>query len=111
MDTSDFVIHEKGFCGSIATKEGLRDCFYRYSLWREDLGEFLFDGSAGDLPKALETILACIQFLSIEETKFAGRTRQASIVQTPHLFASGHNQPLVSAVFLQGEASAGRTAS
>jgi hypothetical protein len=62
-----YEIQENGFRGNIKPTVRHRCAFYNYSLWRTGSGEHLFDGSAGDLSEAVETVRACIRFLSAQE--------------------------------------------
>jgi hypothetical protein len=59
-----WVLQEGGFQGKVKLGTRLRRRFYRYSLWRARTGEHLFDGAAGDLAEALETMHAHIRYLS-----------------------------------------------
>jgi hypothetical protein len=43
---------------------GSQRSFYSYSLWRTRSGEHLFDGAAGDLSEAMDTMRAHIRYLS-----------------------------------------------
>jgi hypothetical protein len=61
-----WVIEENDFGGKVKLSSHLRHSFYRYSLWRAQSGEHLFDGAAGDLAEALDTMRAHIQYLSAE---------------------------------------------
>jgi hypothetical protein len=59
-----WVLQEDGFQGKVKLSTRLRRRFYRYSLWRARTGEHLFDGAAGDLAEALDTMHAHIRYLS-----------------------------------------------
>jgi hypothetical protein len=58
------VIQENDFRGNIELNSQRRHSFYSYSLWRARSGEHLFDGAAGDLTEAMETMRAHIRYLS-----------------------------------------------
>jgi hypothetical protein len=57
------VIQDSNFRGSIELSSHSRYRFYRYSLWRVQTGEHLFDGAAGDRVEALDTMRAHIRYL------------------------------------------------
>ncbi len=59
-----WVLQENGFGGNVKLSSQPRHSFYRYSLWRAATGEHLFDGAAGDLSEALETMHAHVRYLS-----------------------------------------------
>jgi len=59
-----WVLQEDGFRGNVKLSSQPRRSFYRYSLWRARTGEHLFDGAAGDLGEALDTMHAHIRYLS-----------------------------------------------
>jgi len=59
-----WVLQEDGFQGNVKLSSQPRHSFYRYSLWRARTGEHLFDGAAGDLGEALDTMQAHIRYLS-----------------------------------------------
>jgi hypothetical protein len=59
-----WAIQENDFGGMVKLSSQSRYSFYRYSLWREQTGEHLFDGAAGDLTEALDTMRAHIRYLS-----------------------------------------------
>ena len=62
-----WVLQENGFQGNVKQfSSQLRHSFYRYSLWRAGTGEHLFDGAAGDLAEALDTMHAHVRYLSAE---------------------------------------------
>ncbi|MGA2388621.1 MAG: hypothetical protein ABSF97_06650 [Candidatus Sulfotelmatobacter sp.] len=62
------VIHDNDFRGNIEFSLHTRPSFYRYSLWRTQTGEHLFDGAAGDLAEAMDTMRAHIDYLSGESS-------------------------------------------
>ena len=59
-----WVIREHGFNGNIMLNSQPDHNYYSYSLWRARTGEHLFDGAAGDLAEAMESLHAHISFLS-----------------------------------------------
>jgi hypothetical protein len=59
-----WVVQQDGFRGNVKLGSQPRHCFYRYSLWRAATGEHLFDGAAGDLAEALDTMHAHVRYLS-----------------------------------------------
>jgi hypothetical protein len=59
-----YALQENDFCGNVSLSSLRRHSFYRYSLWRANRGEHLFDGVAGDLSEALDTLRAHIRYLS-----------------------------------------------
>ena len=59
-----WVIEKHDFNGNIKLNSQPPRSFYQYSLWRARTGEHLFDGAAGDLAEALESLNAHISFLS-----------------------------------------------
>jgi hypothetical protein len=59
-----WVIQENDFNGNVQLSSQPRHSFYSYSLWRANTGEHLFDGAAGDLAEAMDTMRAHIQYLS-----------------------------------------------
>jgi len=61
---SAWVLQENDFWGKVKLTSQRRYSFYRYSLWRTRTGEHLFDGVAGDLAEALDTMRAHIRHLS-----------------------------------------------
>jgi hypothetical protein len=61
------VIQDSNFRGNIELSSHSRYSFYRYSLWRANSGEHLFDGAAGDRTEALDTMRAHIRYLSAGE--------------------------------------------
>jgi hypothetical protein len=65
-----WVIQENNFNGNVEWSSQPRS-FYSYSLWQANTGEHLFDGAAGDLAEALDTLHAHIRFLSVEKEGLA----------------------------------------
>ena len=59
-----WVVQENDFNGNVKLRSQTRHRFYSYSLWRTRTGEHLFDGAAGDLTEALDTMHAHIRYLS-----------------------------------------------
>jgi len=59
-----WVLQENDFLGNVRMASRSRYNFYLYSLWRSRSGEHLFDGVAGDLAEALDTMRAHIRHLS-----------------------------------------------
>jgi hypothetical protein len=60
-----YLLQENDFLGNIKQSSQCdHSSFYRYSLWRTRSGEHLFDGVAGDLGEALDTVRAHFLFLS-----------------------------------------------
>jgi len=59
-----WVLQENDFGGDVKLSSQSRRSFYRYSLWRACTGEHLFDGAAGDLAEALDTMRAHIRYMS-----------------------------------------------
>jgi len=60
-----WILQENGFQGDVKKLSSqLCHSFYRYSLWRTGTGEHLFDGAAGDLAEALDTMHAHVRYLS-----------------------------------------------
>jgi hypothetical protein len=59
-----WVLQEDGFRGNVKLNSQPFHSFYRYSLWRAGTGEHLFDGAAGDLAEALDTMHAHVRYLS-----------------------------------------------
>jgi hypothetical protein len=66
-----WVLQENDFQGEVKLTPQPRYSFYRYSLWRSGTGEHLFDGVAGDLAEALDTVRAHIRHLSARGGKTA----------------------------------------
>ncbi|HUO26869.1 MAG TPA: hypothetical protein VMU61_14475 [Candidatus Aquilonibacter sp.] len=67
-----YVLQESDFSGNVKQSSRRRHSFYRYSLWRVRSGEHLFDGAAGDLAEALDTMRAHIRYLTAGEQTAAG---------------------------------------
>ncbi len=61
------VIQENGYNGNVKLSAKPHHSFYSYSLWRARTGEHLFDGAAGDLVEALDTMHAHIRLLCAKE--------------------------------------------
>ncbi len=59
-----YLLQENDFRGNIRQSSRRDQSFYSYSLWRGRSGEHLFDGVAGDLAEALDTVRAHFLFLS-----------------------------------------------
>jgi len=59
-----WVLQEQDFKGNVRMSSRRRRSFYSYSLWRARTGEHLFDGAAGDLAEAMDTMHAHIRYLS-----------------------------------------------
>jgi hypothetical protein len=59
-----WVIQDRGFNGGVKLNSKLAHQFYEYSLWHARTGEHLFDGVAGDLAEAVDSLLAHIHFLA-----------------------------------------------
>jgi hypothetical protein len=55
-----WVLQKDEFRGNVRLSSQRRHNFYRYSLWRARTGEHLFDGVAGDLAEAMDTMHAHI---------------------------------------------------
>jgi len=68
-----WVIQENDFKGDVKQTSKARCNFYRYSLWRLRTGEHLFDGAAGDLTEAIDTVHAHIRYLSARRGTAAGK--------------------------------------
>ena len=66
-----WVIQEQDFNGNVKLSSRRNQSFYQYSLWRARTGEHLFDGAAGDLAEALDSLHAHISFLSAGNEGFA----------------------------------------
>jgi len=67
-----WVLQENDFEGQIKLASRPRYNFYFYSLWRSRTGEHLFDGVAGDLAEALDTLRAHIRHLSARREPVPG---------------------------------------
>jgi len=59
-----FVVQGANFCGQVSQSTHSNPPFYTYSLWRTSSGEHLFDGAAGDLTEAMETLRAYMDHLT-----------------------------------------------
>lgn len=59
-----WVVQEHDFNGNVQLNSQSRHNFYSYSLWRAQTGEHLFDGAAGDLGEALDSLHAHISYLT-----------------------------------------------
>ena len=59
-----WVVQEHDFNGNVKLNSRPHRSFYQYSLWRARTGEHLFDGAAGDLAEAMDSLYAYISFLS-----------------------------------------------
>jgi len=64
-----WVIREQGYNGKVKRSSQPQHSYYRYSLWRARTGEHLFDGAAGDLDEALDSLHAHISYLSAGENR------------------------------------------
>jgi hypothetical protein len=62
-----WVVQEHDFNGNVQLNSQRRHNFYSYSLWRARTGEHLFDGAAGDLAEALDSLHAHISYLAAEQ--------------------------------------------
>ena len=60
-----YVIQGPEFEGQVSMALKSNPPFYTYSLRRTNTGERLFDGAAGDLDEAVETLRAYMQHLSV----------------------------------------------
>jgi hypothetical protein len=57
-----WLIQQQDFNGNVQLSSQTGHSFYQYSVWQA--GEHLFDGVAGDLPEAVDSLVAHINFLS-----------------------------------------------
>ncbi len=73
-----WAFQENDYRGRINPSSLRRRSFYRYSLWRVRTGEHLFDGAAGDVSEALDTMRAHIRYLSAD-----GKQTAASLAGEP----------------------------
>ncbi len=66
MSTSmqTWVLQKDEFKGNVRLSSQPRHSFYQYSLWRAGTGEHLFDGVAGDLAEAMDTMHAHIDYMT-----------------------------------------------
>jgi len=62
-----WVIQKHDFNGNIKVSARTHKSFYQYSLWRARTGEHLFDGAAGDLAEAVDSLQAHISFLAAKD--------------------------------------------
>jgi hypothetical protein len=67
-----WVLQQDGFQGNVKLSSQPRHSFYSYSLWRSGTGEHLFDGAAGDLAEALDTMHAHVRYLAAGRDLAAG---------------------------------------
>jgi len=69
-----YLVQENGFQGSVKLNSSThhRRSFYSYVLSRGS-GERLYDGAAGDLSEAVDTMRAHIRYLSAQEGSLAAR--------------------------------------
>jgi hypothetical protein len=58
-----YVIRQEDFRGHVNLSLQSDPPFYEYSVWRDHSGEHLFDGAAGDLAEAVDTVRAHMQLL------------------------------------------------
>jgi hypothetical protein len=61
----NWIIQKDDFQGKVRFRSQPRHSFYSYSLCRAKTGEHLFDGAAGDLAEALDTLHAHIRYFSL----------------------------------------------
>jgi hypothetical protein len=66
-----WILQENDFQGKVRQASRMQHSFYRYSLWHSRTGEHLFDGAAGDLAEALESLRAHIRHLSAHREPIA----------------------------------------
>lgn len=59
-----WVVQNHGFNGGVRLSSQCTRSFYEYSLWHARTGEHIFDGAAGDLAEAVDSLRAHINFLS-----------------------------------------------
>jgi hypothetical protein len=64
-----WVVQENDFNGNVKLRSRPRHRFYSYSLWRANTGEHLFDGAAGDLAEAVDSLRAHIRYLSAGDAR------------------------------------------
>jgi hypothetical protein len=62
-----WVVQENDYNGNVNLKSRTRQNFYSYYLRRAKTGEHLFDGAAGDLAEAMDSLRAHIRYLSATE--------------------------------------------
>jgi hypothetical protein len=63
-----WVIQQNDINGDVKLSSQPHHSFYRYSLWRANTGEHLFDGAAGDIAEAMDTMHAHIRYLVAGES-------------------------------------------
>jgi hypothetical protein len=63
----NWVVQENDYNGNVKLRSQPQHSFYSYSLWRAQTGEHLFDGAAGDLAEAMESLRAHIHYLTMRE--------------------------------------------
>lgn len=63
----DWVVQDNEYNGNVKLSSQPRHSFYSYSLWRAKTGEHIFDGAAGDLSEALDSLRAHMRYLSASE--------------------------------------------
>jgi hypothetical protein len=66
-----WTIEDHDFNGNIKLDSRTHRTFYHYSLWRTRTGEHLFDGAAGDLAEAVDSLHAHISYLSADDQGLA----------------------------------------
>jgi len=66
-----WVVQQQDFKGNVQLNSESRHNFYSYSLWRAQTGEHLFDGAAGDLGEALDSLHAYISYLTAAQRSVA----------------------------------------
>lgn len=62
-----YVIRQEDFRGQVDLSLQSNPPFYKYSLWRDRSGEHLFDGAAGDLAEAVDTVRAHMRHLAMHQ--------------------------------------------
>ncbi len=62
-----WVVQDNEYTGDVKLRSQLRHSFYSYSLWRAKTGEHLFDGVAGDLSEAVDSLRAHMRYLAAGE--------------------------------------------
>jgi hypothetical protein len=62
-----YVIRQEDFRGQVNLSPQSNPPFYKYSVWRDHSGEHLFDGAAGDLAEAVDTVRAHMQLLALHD--------------------------------------------
>ena len=66
---TSWVIQDQGFNGGVKLSSQRTHKYYEYSLWHGRTGEHLFDGAAGDLAEAIDSLVAHIHFLSAQQER------------------------------------------